>query len=68
MARRADGETVGLDRRFSRGGMIVRVAELEDFLGARKASKLSDQTPFLAVWRANACQHMSCSFCIPSGP
>lgn len=41
------GDLVGAGRRFNRYGMIVRVAELEDFLKSNKISKLSDLTPYL---------------------
>lgn len=41
------GEMAGLGRRFSRHGMMVRVADLEDFIRDKKPSKLSDLTPFL---------------------
>lgn len=41
------GERVGIGRRFTRHEMIVRVAELEDFLRSNKSSKLHDLTPFL---------------------
>jgi len=41
------GEPVRLGRRFSRNGMMVRVADLEAFLRTKKSTKLSDLTPFL---------------------
>ena len=41
------GDPVKPRQRFVRGGMIVRVCDLEDFLREKKSTKLSDQTPSL---------------------
>jgi hypothetical protein len=40
-------EPVKPRQRFARGGMVVRVSDLEDFLIQKKSTKISDQTPFL---------------------
>ena len=40
-------EPVKPRRRLARGQMVVRVSDLEDFLRAKRPTKLSDQTPFL---------------------